>query len=179
MADDQDDELDDSAPTALEAAENTGSVYPILLTGLQQKLAIVVGGGPVGERKVSGLLRAGAQIRLISPQVTPALQGWAQAGRLAWLPRPYQSGDLAGAFLAFAATNQRTVNALVAQDAATLAILCNVADVPEEGNFHVPALHCQGDFVIAVGSQRGKNPKRIKQLRDSIAQLLANFDTFS
>lgn len=161
------------------SGEQVDGVYPLFLINLQQKLAVVVGGGTVGERKIAGLLAAGAPIRLIAPTVTPTLHQWIAEQRLEWLERPYQSGDLAGAFLAFAATNQRTVNAQVAQEAATHQILCNVADLPAEGNFHVPALHRQGDFVVAIGSQRGKNPKFIKQLRDAIAHFLTNFDIAS
>ena len=167
-------------PTDLQASQENrtalGNVYPILLTGLHQRLAIVVGGGPVGERKVAGLLAVQAKIRLISPQATPTLQEWAQEGRIDWWLRPYQTGDLAGAFLVFAATNLRDVNARVAQEGAQIGALCNVADAPAEGNFHVPALHRQGDFVVAVGSQQGKNPKRVKQLRDRIAQWLGTVD---
>lgn len=149
-----------------------GGVYPILLTDLQHKLAVVVGGGAVGERKVAGLLAVQAHIRLVSPVITPTLTEYAHAGALEWRPSPYQAMDLAGAFLVFAATNSRAVNAQVAQDAAQLHLLCNVADAPAEGNFHVPALYRQADFVVAVGSQQGKNPKRIKQLRDQIAHFL-------
>lgn len=147
-------------------------VYPIFLTGLQNKLAVVVGGGPVGERKVTGLLAAGAQVRLISPVVTSTLAEWAQAATVTWWPRPYQPGDLTGAFLVFVATDVRTVNAQITQDAAALGLLCNVADVHTEGNFHVPALYRHEDVVVAIGSRQGKNPKRIKQLRDQIAQFL-------
>lgn len=157
-------------------ATELGSVYPILLTGLHQRLAIVVGGGPVGERKVAGLLAAQAKVRLISPQATPNLQQWAQDGRIDWWLRSYQAGDLAGAFLVFAATNVREVNAGVAAEGAQVGALCNIADAPEEGNFHVPALHRQGDFVVAIGSQQGKNPKRVTQLRDRIAQWLSAVD---
>ena len=153
-----------------------GGVYPILLTDLQQKLAVVVGGGAVGERKVTGLLAVQARIRLISPVITPTLSAYVHALPIEWHPRPYQQGDLADAFLVFAATNIRAVNAQVAQDAAQARLLCNVADVPAEGNFHVPALYRQADFVVAVGSQQGKNPKRIKQLRDQIAHF---FQTLS
>lgn len=156
--------------------EESGTVYPVLLTGLQHRLAIVVGGGLVGERKVTGLLAVQTRVRLISPQATATLQQWAQEGRIDWWPRLYQTGDLTGAFLVFAATNLREINARVAQDGAQIGALCNIADAPEEGNFHVPALHRQGDFVVAVGSQQGKNPKRVKQLRDRIAQWLSTFD---
>lgn len=153
-------------------AAQGAAVYPIFLTGLEQLVAVVVGGGPVGERKVQGLLAAGATVRLISPAATPALQQLAYEGQLTWLDRPYQSGDLAEAMLVFAATNQRQVNAQVAADARALRLLCNVADAPTEGNFHVPALHRHPPFTIAVGSG-GLSPKATKALRDQIANALS------
>ena len=158
--------------TAGHAPTSADAVYPIFLTGLSNKLAVVVGGGPVGERKVAGLLAAETRVCLISPVATPTLIAWAQSGQLAWWSRPYQPGDLAGAFLVFAATNVRAVNAQVAQDAASLGLLCNVADAPGEGNFHVPALSRHEDVLVAIGSRHGKNPKRIKGLRDQIAHFL-------
>ena len=152
-------------------AAQGAAVYPIFLTGLDQLVAVVVGGGPVGERKVQGLLAAGAKVRLISPAATPTLQQLANEGQLIWLDRPYASGDLAEATLVFAATNQRQVNAQVAADARARKLLCNVADAPAEGNFHVPALHHHPPFTIAVGSG-GLSPKATKALRDQIAHVL-------
>ena len=110
-------------------------VYPLYLTQLSKMLAVVVGGGAVGERKINGLLAAGAQVRVISPEATAQIQAWAQQGQIEWLARAYQPSDLAAAFLAFAATNIRSVNAQVAQEATKLRILCNVAD--EIGRAHV------------------------------------------
>ena len=147
------------------------TVYPIYLTQLANGLAVVVGGGRVAERKINGVLAAGGRVRLISPQATPQLQTWAAAGQIEWMTRNYQAGDLAGAFLVFAATNQRQTNAQIAIDAAELGILCNVVDAPAEGNFHVPAVHRQAGFTIAVGSG-GQSPKRSKQLRDQIAAIV-------
>ncbi len=158
-------------PATEPAAAQSIAVYPIFLTGLDHLVAVVVGGGPVGERKVRGLLAAGATVRLISPAATPALQQLANEGQLTWLDRPYQCGDLAEAALVFAATNQRQVNAQVAADARADKLLCNVADAPTEGNFHVPALHHHPPFTIAVGSG-GLSPKATKAVRDQIAQAL-------
>ncbi len=143
-------------------------VYPIYLTQLANELAVVVGGGRVAERKINGLLVAGGRVRLISPQATPQLQAWAAGGQIEWIARNYQTGDLTGAFLVFAATNQRQTNAQVAADAAALGVLCNVVDAPTEGNFHVPAVHRQDGLTIAVGSG-GQSPTRAKQMRDQIA----------
>lgn len=143
-------------------------LYPVVLTGLRGALAVVVGGGPVGERKARGLLDAGATVRLISPEATAQLAEWAAAGRLTWERRGYTAGDLGGARLAFAATDQRAVNAQVAADAAALGLLCNVADAPGEGSFHVPAVY-RGDGVTVAVSTAGTSPGRARQLRDQIA----------
>jgi len=153
--------------------ETEDKVYPIYLTHLSHVRGVVIGGGAVGERKVAGLLAAGARVRLISPQATVQLQLWAQAGQIEWLARAYQEGDIAAAFLVFAATNLRSVNARVAAAAADLHLLCNVADASDEGNFHVPAVHRQAGLVIAVGSG-GQSPRRSQQTRDQIAHWLAN-----
>jgi cobalt-precorrin 5A hydrolase/precorrin-3B C17-methyltransferase len=150
---------------------SSNDVYPVTLIGMANTLAIVVGGGPVGERKVQGLLAAGAQVRLISPAVTARLQARAAAGQIEWLSRPYEPGDLAGAQLVFAATNQRDVNAQIAQEAGELGALCNVADQPNEGNFHVPAVHRRRGLVVAVSSL-GESPAKAKQVRDQLARWL-------
>ncbi|MCC9074506.1 bifunctional precorrin-2 dehydrogenase/sirohydrochlorin ferrochelatase [Litorilinea aerophila] len=147
------------------------SVYPIYLTQVDGALAVVVGGGRVATRKVQGLLAVGARVRVVSPALTEALQAWAAADRVEWVARPYTSGDLKGALLAFAATDQRAVNAQVARDAARLGILCNVADAPEEGTFHVPAVARHEGLVVAVGSG-GVDPGRSRRIRDEILRWL-------
>jgi cobalt-precorrin 5A hydrolase/precorrin-3B C17-methyltransferase len=146
-------------------------VYPIYLHQIQGLPVVVIGGGVVGERKVNGLLAAEAAIRLISPTATPQLQALAAAGQIHWEARPYQTGDLAGAALAFAATNDRATNAAVAQEARQTHILCNVADRPEEGDFHVPAVLRHEDLTIAVGTG-GRSPSRARTVRDRIAAWL-------
>jgi cobalt-precorrin 5A hydrolase / precorrin-3B C17-methyltransferase len=147
-------------------------MYPIILTQIQGARVVVVGGGKVGERKVRGLLVAGADIHLISPKVTMQLQDLAQQGHIHWLPRSYQQDDLEGAALAFAATDQRAVNAQVAADAAKDGVLANIADDPIASTFHVPAVH-RDDKVIVTVSTSGKNPTRARVIRDRIAGWLS------
>jgi cobalt-precorrin 5A hydrolase/precorrin-3B C17-methyltransferase len=146
--------------------------YPITLTSLRGAPVVVVGGGAVGERKVRGLLAAGAAVQLISPAATEWLQVWAAAGQISWEQRRYAAGDLDSARLAFAATDQREVNAQIASDAAALGLLCNVADAPAEGSFHLPAVY-RGDGVTIAVSTDGASPARAVALRDAIAQWLS------
>jgi cobalt-precorrin 5A hydrolase/precorrin-3B C17-methyltransferase len=155
-----------SAPPTLRAS------YPITLTNMKGALAVVVGGGLVGERKTRGLLAVGAIVRLISPAAQPQLRAWTDEGLVEWLQRDYQPGDLADARLVFAATNERQVNAQVAAEAAERAILCNVADAPGEGTFHLPAVHHYDDLFIAVSSN-GASPITSRAVRDWLAKQLA------
>ncbi len=165
---------EDAGTQGGEEAE-TLPVYPITLTKIPGAPVLVVGGGTVAERKVRGLLEAGAAVRLISPDVTPTLREWATAGRIAWEQRAYQPGDVqrGGWVLVFAATSERATNQQVAHEAEQAGLLCNSADAPAEGNFHVPALYRGGGLVVAV-STGGASPARAAQVRDSIAEWLHN-----
>ncbi len=150
---------------------NTNAYYPIVLTQLGAKRVVVFGGGAVGERKISGLLTAGARVTIISPQVNAQLQTWADQGAILWEKRSYQDGDCTGAFLIFAATDQRKVNQRIAREAANLNILCNVADDRREGDFHLPAIYRDDDYMISINTY-GAFPAKARQLRDKIAAWL-------
>jgi precorrin-2 dehydrogenase/sirohydrochlorin ferrochelatase len=139
-----------------------------LTLNISGKLCVVVGGGAVAERKVLSLLEAGAAVRLISPQLTNTLHELADAGRIDWLNRRFEHGDLADALLVFAATDNAAVNAAVAQDAAAAGKLVNVADAPELCGFQAPAVVRRGDLSIAV-STNGKSPALAARIRKALA----------
>ena len=68
-------------------------------------------------RKCRGLLQAGATVRVISPELVPALLKFAKEGAVEWFDRPFVEGDLEGVSLVFAATNSREVQLLIAGEA--------------------------------------------------------------
>ncbi|MCS6777833.1 MAG: bifunctional precorrin-2 dehydrogenase/sirohydrochlorin ferrochelatase [Chloroherpetonaceae bacterium] len=140
--------------------------YPILLT-LHTKRALVVGGGPVGERKVHGLLDAGGIVRAVSLTWTEGLQDLAQSGRIEAITAPYCAEHLRGIALAFAATDDRAVNAQVAADARSLGIPVNVADSPEESDFITPSVLRRGDLCISI-STGGNHPLLAARIRDEL-----------
>lgn len=127
-----------------------GLPVPIVLTRLDGARCLVVGGGAVAERKVDALLAGGATILVVSPAVTARLAAWSDQGRITHLPRAFCDEDMAGVFMAIAATDDRLVNARVARLAGERNILVNVADDPDAGNFHTAAVFRQGDLLIGV-----------------------------
>lgn len=146
-------------------------LYPISLRA-ERVRALVVGGGPVGTRKIRGLLRAGIGVVLVAPEAVEALAGWAEQGRIEWCRRSYVESDLDGVDLVFAATDRRSVNRVVAQQAMGRGLLVNVADAPAEGNFHVPAL-CEVDEMLVAVSSRAGRPRQAQALRDHIKQSIS------
>ena len=143
-------------------------MYPVCLE-ISDKLCVVVGGGSVAERKVLGLLTAGAQVRIISPQLTRPLTELADDGRIEWLERGYTQGDLAGALLIFAATDSREAQEAVFKEAGQAGQLVNVIDAPARCSFHVPAVVRRGDLTLAV-STGGKSPAVAAMVRKQLAE---------
>ena len=142
--------------------------YPVYLN-LTGKKCVVIGGGPIAEDKVAKLQDAKAEVILISPTVTPALQAWAQAGDFEWQQREYQHGDLDGAFLGIAATNNREVNQEIFQEAERLAILMNVVDDPDQCTFIAPAIVQRGQVTLAI-STGGASPALARKLRETLTK---------
>jgi precorrin-2 dehydrogenase/sirohydrochlorin ferrochelatase len=140
--------------------------FPLLFR-LQGRLCVVVGGGPVGWRKVRALREAQATVRLVDP--SPADNG--RTGGIEMLYRPFRPEDLDGAALAFAATGDREINAAVAREARRRSIPVNIADAPEEGDFALPAVGRRGEITLAVGTG-GASPALASLLRDRISAAL-------
>ncbi len=147
-------------------------MYFPLLVDVRGRLAVVIGGGAVAERKVETLLPYGARIRLFSPTLTARLAQYAAEGKVEVHRRAYQPGDLEGAFLVFAATDHREINRQVFQEAVQRGQLVNVADRPEWCHFHVPAIFRRGKLQISI-STAGASPAVAMRLRK---QLEAQFD---
>jgi precorrin-2 dehydrogenase/sirohydrochlorin ferrochelatase len=139
--------------------------YPVFID-LRGKSVVVIGGGRVAERKVRTLLKCGAIVRVVSPELAPGLRRLVQNGSVRHTERRYRKGDVKGAFLVVAASSARDVNARVAADAP---YLVNVTDVPEEGNFIVPSTVTSGQLAIAI-STGGASPAVARAVRKELSR---------
>src|SRR3954449_3858446 len=148
-----------------EDVPESGVVYPVGLRLLDRRV-VVVGGGQVAHRRVTGLLEAGARVTVVSPEVTPALESLAAAGSLIWIPRGYETGDLDGAWYAVAATDDHAVNAAVGEEAERARIFCARADDRRASSVWTPAIGRHDDVVVGVHG--GGEPQRAIGIRDAV-----------
>jgi precorrin-2 dehydrogenase/sirohydrochlorin ferrochelatase len=133
----------------------------------------VIGGGEVAARKVTALRAAGARPVVISPVLCDALQRQVEEGKIDAIQREYEPGDLAGVWLAIAATDNAATNEAVWQEAQSTGCLVNVVDDPDRCNFHVPAIVRRGDLTLSI-STGGNSPALARRIRRSLEQ---QFDT--
>ena len=143
---------------------------PIFLD-LRDQRCLVVGGGEVAERKTSLLLRAGARVTVVSPVLCQGLQRRLDADEIAHHGRSYVDGDLVGCRVAFAATDDRAVNAEVSRAARALNIPVNVADDPALCSFIMPSILDRSPVVAAV-STGGASPVLARLIRMRLEQLI-------
>ncbi len=139
------------------------SYYPVFLN-LQGEKTLVIGGGQVAERKIRTLLRYGAAVTLVSPEVTAGLKRLVEQKGVVLRRRTFRASDLRGVRLVICATNDEVTNRRAAREAEKRGILLNVVDVPELCRFIVPSVLRRGDLTVAI-STGGGSPALAKKVR--------------
>jgi siroheme synthase-like protein len=137
---------------------------------LSGRRCVVIGGGEVGLEKVEGLLACDGDVTLVAPEAHPQLAQLALEGSIGWEQREYRTGDLDGALIAIAATDDTDLNIRVFEDAEERAMLVNVVDVPPLCNFILPAIVRTGPLAVAI-STAGASPALAKRMKREIGEL--------
>ena len=140
--------------------------YPVFLD-VRERLCVIIGGGQIAEGKIASLLECGASIKMISLEVTAEVQGMADSGILRLEKRAYRDGDLEGAFVAIAATDDNSVNREIVREAEMRNVLLNVADVTHLCTFIAPSVVRKGDVTVAI-STAGLSPALARKLREEL-----------
>jgi len=142
--------------------------YPVFLD-LRGRDVLVVGGGPVAERKVETLLAAEARVTVVAPEISSGLRVLESGANVRIRTRSFETGDLEGVFLVVSATDSPVVQQEVAQQARKRRIPVNTVDTPDLCDFIVPAIAQKGDITVAV-STGGKSPVLAAELRNRLAR---------
>jgi uroporphyrin-III C-methyltransferase/precorrin-2 dehydrogenase/sirohydrochlorin ferrochelatase len=146
------------------------SLLPIFLK-LDGRRCLLVGAGAVALDKIGSLLKTGLRLRVVAPEARGEVQQLAAEGRLEWVHRAFEDGDLDGNFVAIAATDRPEVNAAVYRGAVERNILCNSVDDIPNCDFFFGALVSRGELQIAI-STSGESPALAQRLRREIDEQL-------
>ena len=144
--------------------------YPVFLD-IAGKPVIVIGGGNIAHQKVVGLLKASAELTVVSPDLNQEMASLAAGGRFRHVERDYEPGDLEGYLLAFVATDDRSVNATVAAEGKERRVWVNAVDDPPYCDFIMPGIAQQGNLIVAV-STSGTSPAMARKMREEIETFL-------
>ena len=148
--------------------ETVPAYYPVFID-VRDRRCVVVGGGNIGEEKVQKLLECGASVVVISPEINDGVREMADDDKVTWVPREYAHGDLEGAFIAIAATDETRVNTQIAGEARQRNVLLNVVDVTHLCTFIAPSVARRGEVTIAT-STGGASPALARKFREELSR---------
>jgi siroheme synthase-like protein len=144
-------------------------VYPVALV-LKDRRCLVVGGGRIAERKARGLLAGGARVHVVAKELLAPMRSLAGSPGVASMEeRPYRQGEVAGYWLAVAATGDPEVNRAVYNDGGSAGVWVNSADDPDNCSFILPAVARQGPVTVAI-STNGYSPALASWLKQHVVE---------
>ena len=142
-------------------------LFPIFLK-LTARPCLVIGAGNLAESKIESLRAAEAQVTVIAPQASRAIEELAASGEITLQRREYSAGDVVeGTFLVVTATDVPEVNRAVYLEATSKSVICNAVDDPPYCDFYFPSVVRRGDLQIAI-STAGDSPALAQRLRKEI-----------
>jgi precorrin-2 dehydrogenase/sirohydrochlorin ferrochelatase len=139
------------------------ALFPAFLK-IEGRPCLVVGGGPVAEEKMSGLIHAGGNVCVVAPTSTDQIRDWAKQKTVRWKARKFQAADIRGNFLVVAATSSPHLHGRIYQIAKKCGVLCNVVDDPDHCDFYYGSVVRRGSLQIAI-STAGLSPALAQRLR--------------
>lgn len=141
--------------------------YPVSLE-LRGRRAVVIGEEAVRQGKVDGLLDAGAEVKVIAPGPKNALDRLRVDDRVTVEERSFEPGDLSGAFVCVASSDDPDERAAIFNDGKASGVLVNVMDDIEHCDWAAPAIVRRGDLVLAI-STGGRSPALASRLRRELS----------
>ncbi len=146
------------------------TTYPVSLT-LDGRRVLVVGGGKLATRRVADLLEAGARVEVVSPTVSQEIAAWADQKKVMVALRPFEGGDVTGAWLCVAATDDPAVNRAVVVAAEREHCFVSAAGDGSASSARPMAVLRRGDLEVAVGTS-GRAPAAAVWVRQQLATLV-------
>jgi siroheme synthase-like protein len=125
--------------------------YPVSLS-LDGRRVVVVGGGQVATRRIRELISTGARVEVVSPEVSDEIAAWGDQGQVTVARRPFEAGDVNGAWLCVAATDDPAVNRSVVVTAEGAHCFVSAAGDGPASSARPMSVLRRGDLEVAVGT---------------------------
>ena len=128
--------------------------YPALpvFLPLEGRHCVVIGGGIIAARKAADLVETGAAVTVVAARPGENIETLAAEGRITLYRRRYREGDLAGATVAFAATDDEALNAAEAAEGGSAGVWVNIVDDPKRCDFYSGAIVRRGPLRVAIST---------------------------
>ena len=152
----------------------TARWFPVFIN-IRDRLFLMVGAGSIALRRIDGLLRFGARVRVVAPQIHDGirkLESQYGSEQLQILVRKFERQDLEGVEAVLAATDVPQVDALVYEEAKKRGLLVNIASDQSKCDFQFPALVETEDLVIGVNSG-GRDHKLVRKVSSLLREFFA------
>lgn len=141
-----------------------------MMVDIRNRKVVVIGGGKIATKRIESLLRFQPNITVVSPVLEASLHALVKSGEIEHIARAFQMGDVQGALLVIAATDDAVINQLV-KESCNVNQLLNIVDDPANSSFHFPAMYEKNEITIAVTTS-GISPMLAKNLRDNFAAIV-------
>lgn len=145
-----------------------------LLAGLDVtgRPVLVVGGGPVAARRAATAVAAGAEVRVVAPDVAEDVVTLAARGAVRLDRREVRESDLDGVWFAWTCTGRAVVDDAVLGWATDRRVFCVVAAAAAEGTARTPAGARVAGMQVGVLSDGAADPRRVAAVRDRLVLAL-------
>ncbi|MGX8774022.1 MAG: precorrin-2 dehydrogenase/sirohydrochlorin ferrochelatase family protein [Bacillota bacterium] len=149
----------------------SGRPYFPLYLDMSDKDILFVGGGKIAARRIGVLEPFAERITVVAPEAEGSILELTEAGKANWIMRAFEEEDLEGRDIVFAATDDRELNAGIAEMCRRRGILVNVSSDRELCDFYFPGIVRQGETVIGVNAS-GQDHAKARRVRERIQEIL-------
>jgi precorrin-2 dehydrogenase/sirohydrochlorin ferrochelatase len=143
---------------------------------VNNKKAVVIGGGTEGIRKVHGLLDQECQITVITSRLNNELKKMSNDGKLRLIKKRIKDvsilNDFSDIFLILAATDDKELNKKLVEKGRSIGAFVYAADDPNISDFSYTSLvNVEGLIQVAI-STSGKSPIMARKIRMKLERMV-------
>ena len=158
----------------LNGAEKMERPYFPMFIDIADKKILVAGGGTIALRRIRTLLKFGADIHVIAPDLCEELTQLEEEGKITAEHREYRAGDIDDSQIVLAATDDHEVNRKIWEECRAAGIIVNVADDKKLCDFYFPSVVMTDEAVIGINSG-GADPSITKKIRRKIEKMFISY----